>query len=288
MGVFAFENPNMTELFPSDTTPGNGRAPVWLYAYAANNGTEHRAFQVSADGQVATLNETMSDAPDVGESIGAWAIDSDAAVATARANATFEAVASSEGAAFMEALGSEDGTTVWAIMAGSASRQAIALINAVDGSLIFVESFAMEFNMPAMPVWGAPGANGWTGPQVEIHETGSVDATTRTVEYPFTVEYADVATLRLSYDKTLPLEAIGWHILDSTGEEIDGAIVRDGSMGGSTTAELTIEAPGDYTLVIMYHNMASMVPVPVGGIDYMVDFYVGPMPEIDIEMPTCC
>lgn len=292
MAVFAFENPNMTDEFPSDPTPGNGRAPVWLYAYSAQNGTENRAFQVSAGGQVRILNDSMMGAPDVGEPITAWEIDSDQAVETARANATFESVAGQEGAVVMEALGAEEGTTVWAIMAGTAGGQAIAVVSALDGTLIFAEAFQMDFDLPPMPIWGMEGAS-MRAPQVVIEDANSVSAdilSGERVEYAFNVTHADVATLHLMYEPTLPTDGIRWSVVDASGEIIeDGYEWSYNGMSGMAMSEFALETPGPYVLVVEYATM-TWAPVPPGSVDYELMFVVGPMPEdmVDEDVGTTC
>lgn len=286
MAVFAFENANVTDQFPSDPTPGNGRAPMWLYAYAGGeSGDEHRAFQVAADGQVQVLNDSMMGAPKVGEPVDSWQIDSDRAVEIARANASFETIASQEGAVLMEALGAEEGMSVWAVMAGTPTGQAFALVDAVNGGLILAEVFEMDFDLPPMPMWGAQGS--WSGPQLEMHEEGSVDASAPMMEYPFTLGRADTAHLELAYEKMLPLDAIDFHVLDKDGEEVAGGMVRTSDMSGNQAFDFTIDAPGEYTLVVGYHSM-TMMPLPVGGVDYELHFIVGPMPdiEVDVEPPA--
>lgn len=283
MAVFAFENANVTDQFPSDPTPGNGRAPMWLYAYAGGEGgDEHRAFQVSADGQVQVLNDSMMGAPQVGEPIESWQVDSDRAVEIARANATFESVASQQGAVLMEALGAEEGMSVWAVMAGTPTGQAIAVIDAINGGLIIAQSFEMDFDLPPMPMWGVQGS--WSGPQVEMHEAGTVDGGEPMMEYAFSLARADTAHLELAYDKTLPVDAIDFHVMDAAGDEVANGVVRTSELSGMATFDFTIDAPGDYTLVIGYHSMMGPVALPLGGVDYELTFIVGPMPDIEVDV----
>lgn len=288
MAVFAFENNNATPEFPSDPNPGNGRAPLWLYAYTGMNGTEHRAIQVSADGQVRTMNESMdmSQAPDMGDAIDTWSIDSDAAVATARANETFESVASLEDAVLMEALGSQEGMTVWAVMAGTMEGQALAVIDAASGALIMAQAFTMDFDLPPVPMWGGAGMG---QSQVMIEESGSLDDSTSTMEYPFEVGRPDAAHIEISFQGMLPTDGMSWAVLDEAGEFVEGGGVQGFFGGGSTVYDFAIESPGAYTLVLEYSPRLGFGPLPgLGSVDYDLMFMVGVMPEMDMSAATTC
>lgn len=289
MAVFAFETTdlNMTQgVFPTDPTPGNGLAPMWLYGYAGNNGTEHRAFQVTADGMVSVMNETMGEVPALGEPVNNWNIDSDKAVELALANESFAAVAGTEGASLMNGLGAEDDTLVWAIMAGTMSGQAIAVINAADGSLIMAEAFTLEMPDIDVPTWGMPGASGM-GPQVDMSESGTATPGSP-MEYEFDVGYADHGMLSLSYSKSLPVEGLRVSILPVTEDEDAEPVATqtfgtgDPSPNGGGAFDFEIE-PGSYKLVVSYTSMTRFLPVPIGSVDYDFNLVVGEMPE-DMEM----
>lgn len=271
VAVFAFEQTNMTPEFPSDPAIGNGKAPLWIYGYKGMNGSEARAFQVTADGAVQAMNDSSGmDVPDVGEAVSGWQIDSDKAVEIARANATFEAMASREGASMIEALGSEDGVTVWAIMAGAQDGQAVAIVDAMEGALIAVESFDMADMMPAFPT---PGQMANRGPQLEMEDSGTVSPGSP-MEYPFALEYADVGMLSISYDRLLPFEAVRVTILDADGEEVMSEVARGGfGPSGGTVMDIAFEKAGDYTLVLSYATMGP--ELPVASVDYQFYFAVG-------------
>ena len=279
--AFALEAPNLTEEYPADPDVGNGRAPLWLYGYAASNGTEARAFHVTADGQVRVLNESFDGVPDMGEAVASWSIDSDRAVEIARSDAGFDAVAAHEEALVMEALGAEDGMTLWAIMAYSPAGQALAVVDASDGTLVTVESFDMAFDMPAFP--GMPGRYEM-GPQVEIHDEGTLDADEATKEYGFRIARADVGTIELNVAKTLPTDRLRWSILDASGEPVAGGSVQGFQMQSRGTFDFTLEEPGDYVLVLSY---APMGMLPLGGVDYEMLFLVGPPTSVDVDVDCC-
>lgn len=280
MAVFALEGTNATAPFPSDPTPGNGLAPMWMYAYMGDNGTEQRAFQVSADGLVRAMNESMGDMPSVGEPILNWQIDSDQAVSVAMGNETFAQVAGGEEAIVIEALGAEEGTLVWAVMAGNEAAQAIAIINAADGSVIMIEAFQMDFEMPDMPTWGMPGPTA-AGPQIEMSESGTVSAGAP-MEYEFSIAYEDSGMIAIAYSKTLPTDGLRWSIVsadDEDAEPVAAGTIREPAMSGGAGESFEI-GPGDYRLVLSY---ASMVPLPVGSVDFDFDLIVGEMPEIEAD-----
>lgn len=272
--VFAFENNNATEEFPSDPEVGNGLSALWFYAYVAENGTKARAFQVSADGEVVAVNESSKlDAGSIAQSgaqpIADWRIDSDEAVEIARGNETFESVAGLEGSSLMEALGTQENVTVWAIMAGSESGQAIAIVDAIDGGLVMVEAFELDFSVPAIPGFpgGSPGA-----PQVEMSESGTLENQAET-EYEFTVETPDSGFLDLRFRKMLPTDGMEWAIVDEEGEAVaEGQYQSLMGMSDGGMEDFEISAPGTYKLVLR-HDPEQMIPV--GSVDYEVTLVVG-------------
>jgi hypothetical protein len=284
MGVFALENANTTDMFPSDPDVGNGKAVLWFYGYAAKNGTEARAFQVSAAGEVQAMNESLGEVPtDVGEPIGAWEIDSDRAVEIARGNASFNSFAAAENTSMMEALGAEDGMTVWAIMAGSETGQAIAIIDALTGDIIMVEVFKLDFDMPAIPGYGDMGMGmPYDGPQVDIEDAQTLDMGTPSYEYPFTLERGDSASLMVDYETMLPTDGLSFLVTDAEENVVaEGRITGFMGSSGSEFAEFAIEEAGDYVLTFVYESRAVFLPVPVplGSAAYDMHFVVGAMCE---------
>lgn len=278
VAVLAFESLNASEMLPSDASVGNGRAPLWLYGYTAQNASEYRIFQVTAAGEVATFNprgmDDMGDMPlGMAEPIGAWSIDSDAAVDIARGNETFNAVATMEGVSFMEALGAQQGATAWAIMAGTPAAQAIALVDAASGMLLMVQSFEMDFALPPMPMPGMEGS-GFRGPQVEMEESGTLDSGTPVAEFPFALSYADMGYLAIQTQGQFPTDSLTWAILDSEGEEVESGSLSGGFGGGSSGNEwdFTLDDAGDYTLNL-YYDARSVVPI--GSIDFEMLLVIG-------------
>lgn len=278
VAVLAFESANASEMLPSDATVGNGLAPLWLYGYTAQNGSEYRVFQVTAAGEVATFNprgmSEMGEVPiGLAEPIGAWSIDSNAAVDIARGNETFAAVAALEGVSFMEALGAQQGATAWAIMAGTPSAQAIAIVDAASGILLMVQSFQMDFDLPPMPMPGMTGA-GFEGPQVEMEESGTLDMGTPVAEFPFTISYADSGFLAIQIQGDLPTDALSWVITDAEGEEVDSGSLsmRFSPQGSGDEWDIALEDAGEHTLTLYYDAQSLLA---VGSVDFDLQFIVG-------------
>lgn len=260
---------------PVDATIGNGRALVWLYAYQTMD--DSRVFRVDADGRIQVENTSMVPQAEVpkGEPVGAFTVDSDAAMKAARADATFDAAAAAENASVVSALGSDGGVTKWALVAVG-EKVVVAVVDANSGSLLMVETVdASAYALPAMP-----GYDDVVPEVVHLEGDGSLDAGTRVAEFPFT--YAgrgDEGVMEISIVKRLPTDALYWAIVDDEGEEVThGYGSGFVSYGRTYETGFDLERPGDYTLVLHYNSVAPLAP---GGVDYAFVLHVGPMTEED-------
>lgn len=274
--VFAFETAEPESDLPTDPDVGNGRAVAWWYGFAAGN--ETRAYRVTADGEVALENDTSEAGMDADQTLplGEWTVDSDKALETAKANQTFGAVASGQNVSYAEGIANEEGSTQWFVAAYGESGFVIALVDAKTGELTSVES--MDFDFGSM--WGGAWGGSWGGgmaPEVEMSETGTLDASEPVAEFPFSLETGDQdAVLSIAFDKQLPTDGMRWDILDTSDESVAGERMgRTYLLGDGEEFEFEIEEPGEYRLVLTYDSYAL---VPAGSIAYKFDFTVGGMP----------
>ncbi|HEX2022375.1 MAG TPA: hypothetical protein VHH36_06650 [Candidatus Thermoplasmatota archaeon] len=260
---------------PADPDIGNGRAVLWFFGYVGENGTAVRVFQVNADGEVGPMAmpgmidaDMMSSADP--EPLGVWEVDSDEAAEIAHANETFESVASMENVTMVEGLGSEDGHTVWALMVGTQTSQAIAIVDAMDGTILYADAFKLDASMPIVP--GFPSGASME-PQVEIEASGSLSMGDEQA-WDFDVSRPDPAWLQIRFSKTLPTDALEWAVLDADGNEVEGGTLDSFAMGDVGVYEFPIPDAGSYQLVLRH---VSSVPTPfvVGTVDYDLTFVVG-------------
>lgn len=260
---------------PADPTIGNGRALVWLYAYQTPD--DSRVFRVDADGRIQVENTTMVPAAEIpkGEPLGAFSVDSDAAMKVARADPTFDAAAAAANASVVSALGTESGAAKWALVA-IGDKVVVAVVDANTAELLLVQTVdTSSYALPAMPGYAD------VVPEViHIEESGSLGASEDVAEFPFTYNgRGDPALMEINVVRYLPTDRLYWAIMDEDGEEVaygygSGLI----SYGGTYETDFELENPGDYTLVLHYN---SLVPLSPGGVDYAFTLHVGPMPDED-------
>lgn len=271
VAVFSLESADAEEAeLPTDPEIGNGRAVAWWYTF--HDGNESRVYRVAADGTLGQENATEAE-PYVGDSLalGEWQVDSDRALETARGNETFRAVAEGGNASFAEGVANEEGATHWFVAAYSESGMVWALLDARTGELTSVETLSFDFGW--LGSWGGSWGSGME-PEVEMSEEGSLDGSETFAEFPFTLQNGgQEAMFSLSIEKRFPTDALSWSVVDGSDEVVqEGTLGRMPSMGDSTAEEFTLDAPGDYRLVLEYRGAGF---VPLGAVDYSFEFIVG-------------
>lgn len=262
-GVFGLELSNVSSEgsagdFPLDPNVGNGKAPAWIFVYADANTT--RAFRVTADGRVKAENDTDTATRDDAKPLGAWTVDSDKAIKTAKTNATFADALTGKNATVAEGLAFMDGTTAYYFAAMSKGGMAFATVDAASGKLLSVKGFSMD--AWKMPAYGASAQ--W---QVPLDEKGGgrVDGTKTTQEFPFAYAGSVVqATLTLDGQQDLPTDGIAWKLLKNDEPIKQGSAAAWGTKISQKT-KIQVPGPGDYKLVISYNPDVPTGPLPAGG-----------------------
>ncbi|MFA5860598.1 MAG: hypothetical protein WDA16_02780 [Candidatus Thermoplasmatota archaeon] len=265
-GVFGLELSNASSGrddgdFPLDPNVGNGKAPAWIFVYWDEDTT--RVFRVTADGRVKVENNTDASTPDDAKPLGAWNVDSDKALKTARTNATFADALKGDNATVAEGIVLMDGTTAYYFAAMSEGGMAFATVDAASGKLLNVKSFTTD--AWKMPSYGAPGASAqW---QVPVNEKGSgrVDSAKMTQEFPFTYAGGSAqVTLMIDGQQELPTDGVTWKLIKND------ETVKKGSASSFDTRisqknKIQLPGPGEYTLVISYDPNVPTGPPPAGG-----------------------
>lgn len=271
-GVFTLELSEVETgdmAFPLDPDVGNGRSPVWIYAYRSADGAEARAFRVWADGRVAADNSTAYDASQASQlgAIANWQVDSDRAVAAVANDEVFKAAL--EGANLTLAMGvaQMDGITGWYLAALSEGGAAIAIVDASTGKVVSIKPFSMDFTPPAV----AKPAFAQAMP-THVEGEGKLGPGDEPIEFPFTYGGVGDAVLEINAQHG-PTDGLRWEILDAEGETVDAGGVggfRSLMMGGSSSDafEPEIDQAGAYTLVFSYRAGLGPVPAPGQGISF--------------------
>ena len=281
VAVFALESSEAHEPFPADLTPGNGLAPVWNFAYVSPEGAP-RAFMAFADGTVASQNETYGaeQYADQSTPLQAFAIDSDVALETAALDETFGAALRGENATLAQGVADVEGATAWYFAVMGEAGGAIAVVDAVDGTLLW----AQPFHMPEMDL-GAYAGNGFayapTREPVHIEEKGTLS--NKKLEVPFTLDgFGDEARIQLAIEKELPTDGLRWSLVKLDGDEeheIDAGRLGMRPSGSEKGAwDVALDGPGEYRLDLAY---ASFALVGVGSVDFTLVLDAGMLPDED-------
>ncbi|HUR69830.1 MAG TPA: hypothetical protein VM370_11350 [Candidatus Thermoplasmatota archaeon] len=317
VGVMAFELAESPDpRIDADPDPGNGLAPAWWYVYcdAAAEKAEAeastfrsddneekamaamqmslRAFKVTSDGEVTSEKDAEAMAAGMDHSmaqpLGEWSVDSDEALAAAKADEGFAKVANGFNASIVEGIAQIEGADAWWVSAMSADGFVVASVDAVTGELLDVQTMDQDFSMPTFE-WGAANPE-LSGTPVYLEGEGSAAAADEAIEVPFWSSGPMHGTMMVTYATSAPMDGLHWAILDSEGEYVTGDHLSNWEGGeGEYEMELEIEDAGDYVLSIGY--MSSFpgpnflpVPTPLGGsvdYSYVLDLMPGEMPDED-------
>lgn len=296
VGVMTFELTESADEYdvPVDPEVGNGRAAVWWYTYSLlENGSaspDVKVYRVSADGEVgveqdaemlASAYEAEMNMADL-RALDAWAVDSDAAIATAKTNESFRKIVEGFNATLVSGVAHHDGVTSWWAAAVSADGFAIALVDAATGELIEARTFDMDFDMS----WwgGAARPPVFLGEPVHLEGEGVAEPGADPLEYAFSTTGPVYGEIVMDYRAAFPTDGLHWAILDEDGEAVVSAHATSwGGEPGAWTTEVEIEDAGDYVLQVYY---MSGVPTPLptpGGVQYsfVMDLVPGEMPDDD-------
>lgn len=289
VGVFTAEDPEAdgNESLQADPDVGNGLAVVWYYTYLAPtqaagsdedaNATMQdlpvRVYKVYADGTLIEEDpeqmEQEWDADLETRPLVNWTVDSDAALATARGNATFAAVYEGANLTVFEGVSHEEETgTVLYAAATSTAGIVVAIVDADEGTLVSV----MDFANFAMPAWDW---EGFGAPVLEMHEEGRVDPSENVMEYPFHVAADDqAASFEIDVSPDAPMDALHWSVVGEDGETLEeGHIGAPQNWDDGDSREFELDE-GDYTLVVSYMTDAPL-PLVSSGVDYEFDLVIG-------------
>lgn len=277
IGVMAFELSQTPDpRIDSDPDPGNGLAPAWWYVYVGGKDakSEVRAFKVTSDGTVSSEKDAetlaMGVDHDSAAPIEGWVVDSDAALATAKANASFAKVAQGFNATVIEGVaqetGSSDGPTWW-FSAMSADGFVVATVSAVTGKLIEVTSLDADFEMPDFE-WGAANP-AMMGSPVHLEGDGALASGDEAAAEAFAVTGPVLGTFMIDFSPSMPADGLHWAILDADGEAIAEEHMSSWR-GSSDSHEIDVEImdAGEYTLKLSYMSAfgPGFLPVnPLGG-----------------------
>jgi len=270
VSVFAIElaNTGHNSSWPADPHVGNAKAPAWVYAYESQDGNATKAFRVTANGRVATDNESddMGMGSDMGDSVRAitdgWKIDSDKALASALKNESFAGALSGGNLTLAEGVASMDNATAYYFAAVGMHGMAIATVDAATGHLLSVKSFDMPaFDMGGMGDMGS--FSTWSQP-VNEKGSGNVNEAKPKMEFPFRVSGAQQAKFTISYNAALPTDRVTWTLVGPDGKALKAQNASGGSMmmeGNPTSISYSLPSSGEYKVVVQY---ASQVPDPAG------------------------
>ncbi|HWH08025.1 MAG TPA: hypothetical protein VNX21_02425, partial [Candidatus Thermoplasmatota archaeon] len=257
VAVFALEAAEAHDPMPADATPGNGRAPLWSFAYVAPDGTP-RAFLAFADGLVLTENETYGAEQYASDAtpLQPIAVDSDAALATAALDPTFGPALRGENVTLAQGVADMEGVTGWYFAAVSDAGSAIAVVDAVTGDLLWAHPFdlgSMDFGAYAQQGFAYAPA-----PQpLRIEKEGTLARGDRE-EIPFMVDgFGDVARITLAYEKETATDGLQWRLVKLDGEdeevvETDATGIRPTTTREERTWEVDLDGPGEYRLDLHY------------------------------------
>lgn len=262
LGVFSVELSDANDHeFPMDATPGNGKAPAWIYAFANGKGDASRAFRVTADGRVNAENDSYDPATMAGEKLtplSNWKIDSTAALDAAAKDSNFSTALRGANVTLAEGVAEMEGVTAWYFAAMSKAGSSIAIVDAASGVLIAVHPFSMDIKMPTV------GAQAFSRAQpLHVEGAGELSGDKSKVEFPFEATPGDLI-LRISASRQLPTDGLSWTILDEAGEKVKSGRVGGFSPQSTSMAKSTIplETAGTHTLALAYNGM----PLPSSGL----------------------
>jgi hypothetical protein len=321
VGLMAFElSESPDPRIDADPDPGNGLAPAWWYVYCAteeaqaeaeaddeegfrtgggeetssfNMPTSVRAFKVLADGTVTSEEDAEALAAgmdhSMAESIGEWTVDSDDALAAAKADEGFAKVAQGFNATVVEGIAHHEGVTSWWVSAMSVDGFVVATVDAKTGELLEVTPIDMDFDMPEFQ-WGAANPE-LEGTPVWLEGEGVATAGDEPVETPFTTTSPVHGTMTVDYSADQFGDGLHIAILDADGELV--AVDHIGGWGpeqeGTYEFDVELEEAGDYVLSLGYMSsleFTHFVPLPTGGAveyTYVLDLMPGEAEHEDDE-----
>lgn len=288
IGVMAFElTESSEERIMPDPEVGNGLAPAWWYVYCATSWSEAKAEAKGADGAATTSEKEMSGVPmvrafkvtadgtvtseddaaamaagfdhEMAQTIEAWSVDSNDALASAKGDESFQKVAEGFNASVVEGVASHDGMTAWWFAAMSADGFVVATVDALTGELLEVESIDMNMEIPSFE-WGARDPEMWTAQPVHLEAEGVAEPEGEPLQLPFSTSGPVFGPLEIVFDQMFPTDGLHWAILDSEGELVAVDHVRSWSGGSAYSADVELEDAGDYTFTLYY---MSWMPGPV-------------------------
>lgn len=284
LAVFALESAEAHDPIPADATPANGRAPLWNFAYLSPEGVT-RAFLVFADGTVRTENETYGaeQYADAAAPIGDVKVDSTDALETAALDDVFGPALRGENVTLAEGVADMDGTVGWYFAAVGDAGGAIAVVDALNGELLWT----MPFEMPAMD-FGLYANEGFayapTAEPFHAEVEGTLTTSAPKLEVPFTVEgFGDMARIDLAIEKEAITDGVRWVLYKVDGEdeeELDRGSFGYDPLGRSEhrTWDVELDGPGAYRLDVVYRASA---PLLMGSVDYKLVLDAGLLPEED-------
>lgn len=293
LGMVAMENHEKTgngSVFGNDPVVGDGRAPVWILQYGAPGTNLTYSLFVWTNGSVTHRNEGTDDQP--GKAVTDWAVDSDAAVAKARGNATFQRAVRETGSAVtyydvLRGPSDDNGSKLlkhshWIILAEGNGTTAWSTVDALNGTVLSVGSYRMPSSG-----FGGNWGSGWSGngsysgsyggssgqTMYESSHQGRLDMNHASASFALPVApNATMVRLCVTTSSNLGASTSGATL---TLDGPDGRQVLDGSVSGNDQRTFEWSVPADALRGTYDVTIALDSSAPVVYLDYTLGLWVG-------------
>lgn len=245
---------NATFQLPDDPEVGNGRGVFWAFEFVDPATGDSIELGVAAANRSVFVREEDDGSGNKTVPDRTWSVDSDAAVARARGNASFaRAVDEADATGWTtfyfpggRATDGDDGGPRWGVVAYGEGGAAVAFLNATSGEVLHAGNFSGfdDFDL------GGLGGSIFAGKRVlyEEEEEGqlTVAAATAQVEFPVGQRGAS-ASVQLCYGRSTPTGAVSLEIVGPDGKTLRPADGGPGApaQGGAGWEESDL-APGKY------------------------------------------